>query len=157
MTETNEPRTSQEVKTRSVEEVKADTKDVSSEVLNLIAVRGEVSEPGPGVAVCEGRDRDKFFRMIHPWTLTAPTGNELERAMERLKEELPKRGWKIVEYGRNSSRAKTLELTADHTGKEFSVNVEFWAESGEKRKPMLVVNVVSACYSTRGGERVREY
>lgn len=157
MEETNEPGTSQEVKTRSVEEVKAETKDVSSEVLDVIAVKGEVSEPGPGVAACEGRDRERFFRMLHPWTLTAPAGDELERAMERLREELPKRGWKIVEYGRNSSRAETLELTADHTGKKFSVNVEFWAESGGKRKPMLVVNVVSACYSTPSGERIKGY
>ncbi|MFE2596403.1 hypothetical protein ACFXCZ_07830 [Streptomyces sp. NPDC059396] len=95
----------------------------------------------------------------HPWSLTAATDAELAQAMTRLKEGLPEQGWKITQYGRNNSPAKSLELTADHTGKKFGVNVEFWEKgtSGNDNPPSLVVTVVSGCFQVPEGEKVKHY
>ncbi|EST23098.1 hypothetical protein N566_26130 [Streptomycetaceae bacterium MP113-05] len=134
-----------------------ETKEVSSQILDLIAVEGEVSQPGPGVASCDDRDREKFFKLRHPWSVTASSNKELEEAMGRLKEQLPKQGWDITEYGRNNSKNRSLELTADHHEKKFGVNVVLMANHGGDESPLLAVTVVSACYQVPKGERVEHY
>lgn len=159
MTDSPESNIPKPVGTRSIDDVDAETKKISSQVLDIIAVKGEASESGPGVTTCEGEERGKLFIMRHPWSLTGSSDDELMQAMTRLKEELPKKGWKIINYGRNNSRAKSLELTADHNEKQFAVNVEFWEKNsgGDTNPPTLVVNVVSACYQVPDGERVDRY
>ncbi|MET8378440.1 hypothetical protein [Streptomyces microflavus] len=147
------------VGTRSVDDVDAETKQISSQILDIMAVKGTMSKSGPGVSTCEGADRGKLFLMRHPWSLTGPSDAELMKAMTRLKEDLPKHGWKVVRYGPNSSKAKSLELTADHVEKKFAVKVEFWEENsgGDTNDPTLLVNVVSACYQVPEGEKVDRY
>ena len=68
------------------------------------------------------------------------------------------KGWEIVQYGPNKSRAKTLELTADHAKERFSVNVEFWEKRNDgDSDPKLIVNVISACYEVPEGENADQY
>ncbi|NUV80673.1 hypothetical protein G6W52_12240 [Streptomyces sp. CAI-155] len=145
--------------TRSVDEVDAETKQISSQILDIIAVKGVTSKSGPGVSTCDGAERGKLFLMRHPWSLTGASDAELAKAMNRLKEDLPKHGWKIVGYGPNSSKAKSLELTADHIEKKFAVKVELWEKNsgGDSNEPTLLVNVVSACYQVPEGQRVDGY
>ncbi|GGU66980.1 MULTISPECIES: hypothetical protein [Streptomyces] len=147
------------VGTRSVDEVDAETKQISSQILDIIAVKGVTSKSGPGVSTCDGAERGKLFLMRHPWSLTGASDAELAKAMNRLKEDLPKHGWKIVGYGPNSSKAKSLELTADHIEKKFAVKVELWEKNsgGDSNEPTLLVNVVSACYQVPEGQRVDGY
>ncbi|MEU2295024.1 hypothetical protein ACFY9H_00065 [Streptomyces bacillaris] len=147
------------VGTRSVDEVDAETKRISSQILDIIAVKGVTSKSGPGVSTCDGAERGKLFLMRHPWSLTGASDAELAKAMNRLKEDLPKHGWKIVGYGPNSSKAKSLELTADHIEKKFAVKVELWEKNsgGDSNEPTLLVNVVSACYQVPEGQRVDGY
>ncbi|MBM7436903.1 hypothetical protein [Streptomyces sp. HB132] len=159
MNDQTESSTPKPVGTRSVDDVDAETKAISSQILDVIALKGDTSKSGPGVSTCEGAERGKLFLMRHPWSLTGPSDAELMKAMTRLKENLPKHGWKITEFDRNSSKAKSLELTADHTEKKFAVNVEFWEKDsgGDTNAPTLVVNVVSACYQVPEGEEVDRY
>ncbi|MFC8725064.1 hypothetical protein [Streptomyces bacillaris] len=147
------------VGTRSVDEVDAETKQISSQILDIIAVKGVTSKSGPGVSTCDGAERGKLFLMRHPWSLTGASDAELAKAMTRLKEDLPKHGWKIVGYGPNSSKAKSLELTADHIEKKFAVKVELWEKNsgGDSNEPTLLVNVVSACYQVPEGEKIDRY
>ncbi|MFC9143623.1 hypothetical protein ACFWGE_14715 [Streptomyces bacillaris] len=147
------------VGTRSVDEVDAETKRISSQILDIIAVKGVTSKSGPGVSTCDGAERGKLFLMRHPWSLTGASDAELAKAMNRLKEDLPKHGWKIVGYGPNSSKAKSLELTADHIEKKFAVKVELWEKNsgGDSNEPTLLVNVVSACYQVPEGEKIDRY
>ncbi|WP_260988182.1 hypothetical protein [Streptomyces sp. CFMR 7] len=147
------------VGTRSVDEVDAETKQISSQILDIIAVKGVTSKSGPGVSTCDGAERGKLFLMRHPWSLTGASDAELAKAMTRLKEDLPKHGWKIVGYGPNSSKAKSLELTADHIEKKFAVKVELWEKNsgGDSNEPTLLVNVVSACYRVPEGEKIDRY
>ncbi|MER7743772.1 hypothetical protein ABT013_00715 [Streptomyces bacillaris] len=147
------------VGTRSVDDVDAETKQISSRILDVIAVKGVMSKSGPGVSTCDGVGRGKMFLMRHPWSLTGASDAELMKAMNRLKADLPKHGWKIIGYGPNSSRAKSLELTADHIEKKFAVKVEFLEKNsgGDSNEPTLLVNVVSACYQVPEGEKVDRY
>ncbi|MGW7519566.1 hypothetical protein ACWGJ2_28640 [Streptomyces sp. NPDC054796] len=143
---------------RSIEKADAETKRVSSQVLDIIDVEGKVSEPGPRVTSCSDKNAEKFFKMLHPWSLTGTSNEELRQAMTRLRENLPKKGWKIVGYGRNNSKDKSLELTADNHEKRFGLNVELWEEAeGSGEKPKLIVNVVSGCYRVPEGETVDRY
>ncbi|MFI1187662.1 hypothetical protein [Streptomyces californicus] len=150
----NEP-----LETRSVQDVDAETRQISSQILDVMAIKGVLSKSGPGVSVCEGSERGKIFLVRHPWSLTGTSDAELMKAMTRLKGDLPKHGWKVVEYGQNSSRGKSLELTADHVAKKFAVKVEFWKRSsgGDTNEPMLLVNVVSSCYQVPDGEKVDRF
>ncbi len=77
--------------------------------------------------------------------------------MERLKSDLPKRGWKVVKYGPDSSPSKSLELIADSTEKKFSVNVSLDDRSGEGKESQIMVDLVSACFRVPEGKRVDSY
>ncbi|MFF8439398.1 hypothetical protein ACF07U_00780 [Streptomyces californicus] len=159
MTEREDSSTPKPVGTRSVDDVDAETKQISSQILDIMAIKGTMSKSGPGVSTCEGAERGKLFLMRHPWSLTGASDDELSKVMVRLKEDLPKRGWKIVRYGRNNSKAKSLELMADHVVKKFAVKVEFWERDsgGDTNEPTLLVNVVSACYQVPDGEKVDRF
>ncbi|MQS39309.1 hypothetical protein FFZ77_28130 [Streptomyces katsurahamanus] len=141
--------------TKSLDDATNDTQRVSSDLLDLIKVKGKASEPGPRVSECgDGKDREKYFQMRHPWSLTPASGDELAGVMERLKGELPEHGWKIVHYERDSSRNKNLRLTADHDERKFSVSIVHLAKN---EKPKLSVTVVSGCYQVPEGQRVDRY
>ncbi|WP_301127345.1 hypothetical protein [Streptomyces cacaoi] len=132
------------------------TKKVSSGILDLIPVKGEVSEPGPGVVPCEGKDREKFFRLLHTWSVTpeAKDRSKLAGAMESLKESLPKHGWEVKSFARDSSRNRNLALVADHDKKKFSVNIVHYAKDDP---PKLTVRVITGCYQVPEGEKVDHY
>lgn len=153
------PGVSKPVGTRSVDDVDVEMKQMSSQILDIMAVKDPMSKSGPGVSTCEGAERGKLFLMRHPWSLTGTSDAELMKAMTRLKEDLPKHGWKITEYGPNSSKAKSLELSADHAEKKFAVNVEFWEKNsgGDTNEPTLLINVVSACYQAPDGKKVDRF
>ncbi|MGD9482162.1 hypothetical protein WDH52_02705 [Streptomyces sp. TRM70308] len=142
---------------RAQSAVNSEIKGVSSDILHIIAVNGEVSEPGPGVGQCEEGELGTHFLMRHTWSLTARNSEALAEAMERLKAELPKQGWKILSYGPNDSPARTLTLMADHPEKKYGISIEYWRTRASDDAPMLLVGVVSACYKVPAGESVERY
>lgn len=146
------------VGTRAVEAVNAETKKISSQLFDLIAIKGKVDGAGPGSSQC-GDDQDRNFLMRHSWSISGSSDTQVSQAMTRLKEGLPKQGWKIVSYERNNSPAKSLTLIADHDEKKFGVNVEFWekGKSGNNNPPALVVTVVSGCFQVPEGEKADHY
>ncbi|AOT59133.1 hypothetical protein A4G23_01965 [Streptomyces rubrolavendulae] len=129
-------------------------KEVSGEVHGLIGVKGRASDSSPGVSECAGKDREKFFRVFHTWSFYPDSPGQLGEAMERLKEELPKNGWKIVEYGPDTSKNKNLSLTADHDGKKTSVNV---SQRAKNDPPKLSLMLVSGCYETPAGQEIERF
>ncbi|MFI1866226.1 hypothetical protein [Streptomyces jumonjinensis] len=141
--------------TKSVRDANRDTKQISSEILDLIKIKGKASETGPGVSECgDGKDREKYFQMYHPWSFTPRSGEQLAGVMERLKKELPEHGWKIFEYERDSSRNKNLNLGADHDERKFSVIIIHLAKN---TPPKLSVRVVSGCYQVPDGEKITRF
>ncbi|MFI6345908.1 hypothetical protein [Streptomyces sp. NPDC050560] len=138
----------------STENASDKTKQISSEIYDLIGVKGKLSEPGPGVHECDGKDKDRFFQAYHPWSLVPPSAASLDGVMERLKTDLPRSGWKIMSYGRDSSRNRNVSLTADNDKKKFSVNITHFAKDDP---PMLMVEVVSGCYEVPEGQHVETF
>ncbi len=141
--------------TRSLDGATSDTQNVSSEILEMIPIKGKTSEPGPRVSQCgEDKNPDKFYQMRHPWSFTPKTGEQLGEVMKHLKKELSSRGWTIKEYQRDTSPNRNLNLTADNDKKKFSVNITHYAKDNP---PKLIVTVVSGCYQVPEGQRVDRY
>lgn len=130
------------------------TKKVSSELYDLIGIKGKASNSGAGVTQCGGKDPNKFFQIFHPWSFTPASADQLAGVMERLKEELPKRGWEIVEYGPNTSKNKSIQLTADNDKEKHSVKITHFAKG---KTPSLNLMVVSGCYQVPDGEKVDRF
>ncbi|WP_431783282.1 hypothetical protein [Streptomyces chumphonensis] len=146
-----------QVDARSQAEVNEEIKEISSEILDIVAAQGKVSEPGPGVSTCKESGVDTHFKMRHTWSLSSSQRDELAYSMERLKQQLPGRGWEIQGYGPNNSQNRNLTLTADHPEKKYGTRIEFRENKDGDGKPMLLVGVVSDCYKVPDGETVERY
>ncbi len=68
--------------------------------------------------------------------------------------ELPKQGWEIVEYGPNTSKNRSITLTADNDKKKVSVKVIKMAKNDP---PKLSLDLVSGCYKVPDGEEVERF
>ncbi|MFD0315989.1 hypothetical protein [Streptomyces flavalbus] len=91
---------------------------------------------------------------MHPWSLHGVSEDELKDGFRRLKAVLPEREWKIVEYGPNDSKSRTLELTADLRTEPFSLNAELWVSSataGTEKDPKILLNLTSGCFRAPTG------
>ncbi|MFB8138345.1 hypothetical protein [Streptomyces parvus] len=124
---------------------------ISSEIRDVFGIKGKESVTGPGVSECGGKDPDKYFQIFHPWSFTPASPERLGAVMERLEEELPKRGWKVVEYGSDGSKNRNIGLTAENDEKKHSVKIWHYAK---RNPPKLSLMVVSGCYQVPDGEKV---
>ncbi|MGN5379069.1 hypothetical protein ACQ4WX_22120 [Streptomyces lasalocidi] len=115
--------------------------------------QAKATEPGPGISTCD-EDPGHLYKTFHPWSVYDVSEGELKAGFQRLRKELPKKGWKIVDYGPNKSQAKTLSLTADSETDRFSVNAELMVSTPSnphEKKPLILVNVVSGCWRAPKG------
>ncbi|QTE00301.1 hypothetical protein S1361_23420 [Streptomyces cyanogenus] len=147
--------------TLDVGKAKDKAKAVSSQIYELIDIRkGKVTQPGPSIATCD-QDPDHLYQTVHAWSVYGVSEDELKAGFQRLKEGLPGKGWKIVQYGPNKSKDRTLEMTADSRTEPFSVNAELWVSSptaGHEKEPKILVNVESGCWrAPKGTDLNTEY
>ncbi|MEW1610500.1 MULTISPECIES: hypothetical protein [unclassified Streptomyces] len=140
--------------TSTSEEAAQTAKKVSSELYDLIGLKGKASNSGAGVTECGGKDPEKYFQIFHPWSFTPASPAQLGEVMKRLNEELPKHGWKVVEYGPDASKNKNVRLTADNEKKKHSVKITHYAK---RNPPKLSLMVVSGCYQVPDGEKVERF
>lgn len=149
---------------REVASVRAEAKELSSQILDAIGLKGRVSEPGPGVSRVDD-DPEHLYKIRHPWSVWGVPEQDMERSMDRLKDELPKRGWKIVSYGRDKSLAENLELVADSVNSKFSVDITFmdkrrsskYDAPNASKESGIMVNLESACFRVPEGKSVEGY
>ncbi|MFG3011815.1 hypothetical protein ACGFZB_15380 [Streptomyces cinerochromogenes] len=127
---------------------------VSSGIYDLIGVKGKTSDSRATVTECSGKDPDTYFRVLHPWSFTPASPGDLDAAMQRLREALPKHGWKIVEYGPDTSKNKNMRLTADNDAEKASVHI---IQMAKDNPPMLSVDVISGCYQVPDGQKVEHF
>ncbi|MFG3011816.1 hypothetical protein ACGFZB_15385 [Streptomyces cinerochromogenes] len=132
----------------------AKTQKVSSRLYDLIGVKGRASDGSPGVQECGDKDRDRYFRIFHKWSFYPASAGDLDVAMQNLKEGMPKHGWKIVEYGPDSSANKNLTLIADNDEKKAGVHITRMAK---RNPPKLSLMVVSGCYEVPEGQEVEHF
>ncbi|GAB2924804.1 hypothetical protein [Streptomyces mayteni] len=139
---------------RSVEDARADARGLSSSILDLSGVQGRVSEPGPRVTTCEeDPDRERLYRIRHSWSITETSAESLAAGMDRLRSQLPQEGWEVVEEGELNNAERTPRILFENNEVEYAANVTL--EGGDSDAPLLVVTLVSACFSTPEGESPR--
>ncbi|MDT3396818.1 hypothetical protein RKE29_09210 [Streptomyces sp. B1866] len=147
-------------KRREIKDIREEAERLSSQILDIIDLRGKVSEPGPGVALCGEKDPEQFFTIHHPWSLTRVPVVDLGQAMVRLRDGLPKMGWEVTKYGPDGSPSRSLELIANSTRVQFSVDIIFYDESKQSKptgSSMIHVDLSSACFQVPEGKTVDEY
>ncbi|MFI0976122.1 hypothetical protein ACH4SP_03730 [Streptomyces sp. NPDC021093] len=127
---------------------------VSSGIYDLLGMKGKASDSQPGVMDCSGKDTKTYFRIFHPWSFKAASVSDLDKAMERLKSELPKHGWEIKSYGPDTSKNKNMNLIADNDKKKVSIDVTNMAKGDA---PMLSLDLVSGCYKVPDGKEVERF
>ncbi|WP_189978427.1 hypothetical protein [Streptomyces capoamus] len=127
---------------------------VSSGIYDLIGVKGRASDSRPGVQACPGKDRDTHFQIFHQWSFYPASASDLGPAMQHLKEKLPQHGWKIVEYGPDTSRNKNTVMIADNDAKKAGVHI---TQMEKRNPPKLSLMVVSGCYQVPEGQKVDHF
>ncbi|OEV05261.1 hypothetical protein AN216_03865 [Streptomyces oceani] len=127
------------------------TEKKSSELLDIMDLQGKVTEPGAIVAPCSDYpSEDGVIRAPHPWSLYDVPVERMREGMDRLREKLPKSGWRITKDGTDSSRSKSPQIIADSTDGKYSADIRFWEEpESSDEESMIVVTVVSSCFRSR--------
>ncbi|MBX9424225.1 MULTISPECIES: hypothetical protein [Streptomyces] len=138
--------------TLEVEQARTRTKEVSSEIFDMIGLPQGKTTPGGASASTCAEDPEHLFRIRHPWSVYDVSEEELKQGFERLHQALPAKGWKVVSYGPNNSEARSLELTAESEKEHFAVNAELWVGSTDpKKKNLIGLTVVSGCFRAPEG------
>ncbi len=127
---------------------------VSSEIHDLIGIKGKASASRSGVAECQGKDRDRYFQIFHPWSFYPASADQLGDAMERLKAGLAKQGWKVVRFEPDTSQQKNLTLTADNALRKHGVTI---VQLPKNDPPKLSLTVVSGCYQIPDGQEIERF
>ncbi|MFE1346345.1 hypothetical protein [Streptomyces sp. NPDC058757] len=130
--------------------VRQDVERASSQVMDMLALKGKTTGAGAAVAPCGGYDADEgVYRARHPWSLYGVPFADMEKAVERLRAELPKNGWTIVKDGVDSSKARSPQIVAESNGRAFSVDVRLQKAGDTGNAPAFIeVTVESACYKS---------
>ncbi|MQY37900.1 hypothetical protein SRB17_59080 [Streptomyces sp. RB17] len=147
--------------TLAVDKARTQANHFSSQILDMIGIKeGKVTEGGAGVSLCD-KDPNHLYRMHHPWSIYQVSEDKLKQGFQRLRENLPERGWKVVDYGPNNSKAKVLELTADSKTEPYSVNAVLVVSTPthlHESNPRIEVTVVSGCFrAPKGTDLSKEY
>ncbi|MET8724409.1 MULTISPECIES: hypothetical protein [Streptomyces] len=131
--------------------VKQSVERASSEILDILAVKGKVTQSGAVPTPCTAYpEEDAVHRMRHPWSVYDVPGADLEQAMDRVRAQLPAKGWKIVKDGPDKSRAKLPQIVANSADGHLSADLRLWLEPADaKRSSMIEVTVVSDCFRSR--------
>ncbi|WP_340557642.1 hypothetical protein [Streptomyces sp. GSL17-111] len=129
----------------------------SSELLDMTALKGKVSEPGPGLTRCSDRDPSRFFKVRHTWNLSGPPIEDLSASLDTVRKTLPKQGWVIESYGPNKSQERSLTLVANHSKKKVGLNIQLWEENASNGRPLLLFSLTSACHEAPTGSTVSPY
>ncbi|UNO41061.1 hypothetical protein [Streptomyces sp. MST-110588] len=147
--------------TREISDARAEVRNISAKILELINLHGKVSDRGPGVSECSGKDPGRFYSIHHRWSVTDVPVGDMKKAMASLKADLPKHGWKIFGYGPDKSPSKSLKLVAEFAEKRFFVNIHLYDESGRAKpdgpKSKIFVDLLSECFQVPKGKTVDEY
>ncbi|GHF37188.1 hypothetical protein GCM10010218_18440 [Streptomyces mashuensis] len=150
---------------QEIDIAKGQAKELSSEIYDALGLQGQVSKSGPGVSPCD-QDPEVLYKVFHPWSVWGVSEQDMERSMQRLKDDLPRRGWKVVEFGPGNTGARYLELTANSTRRQFSVNITFidarrsapGSPSSRKYNPSGIrVHLTSACFRVPEGNKIDQY
>lgn len=136
---------------RDGEAVKTQVEQASSRILEIMELKGKVTDTGAMTVRCADYDPgEEVYRARHPWSVYQVPVSDMEKAMDRLRDGLPKKGWKIVKDGVDDSPAKSPQIVAESKGQEYAVDVRLLDERKYGDDPSFIeVTVQSACYRAK--------
>ena len=142
---------STDVEVRDRETVKTQVDQASSRILDVMALKGKMTDTGAVTIRCTEYDlSEAVYRARHPWSVYQVTVPDMKRAMDRLRVELPEMGWKVVKDGVDDSPAKSPQIVAESKGEEYAVDVRLLDERKYGDDPSLIeVTVQSSCYRAK--------
>jgi hypothetical protein len=73
------------------------------------------------------------------------------QAMQNLRVELPKNGWKVTKDGPAETKAKDPEIIAVDTASHHTIAIQWLSNRPGKLKDMIGVDVDSRCYRAPEG------
>ncbi len=131
--------------------VERSVEKTSSRILEILALKGKVTESGAMTSRCSDHELDEeVYRARHPWSIYQVPFADMQKAVDRLRAELPKEGWEIVKDGVDGSAGKSPQIIAESKGAEFAIDVRLYKASEVGNAPdLLKVSVESACYRAK--------
>lgn len=134
-------------KKRDNREVEHEIGGLSSRILEMLQVKGKVTEPGPYTAACpSGKGDAGDLRWVrHPWSIYGTDRKVLQEGVDNLLESLPKQGWKVVKRGPDMSRNRNLQILAVHLKTHTKLDVTWMKDPGGDR-PLIAVTLYSRCF-----------
>ncbi|WP_405897183.1 hypothetical protein OG242_06195 [Streptomyces sp. NBC_00727] len=136
------------METRDKDAAVADVEQASSRILEIIDVKGKATEPGALTMPCSDDDhQEEPYYAYHPWSLYKAPFAELEKGMNRLRDELPKDGWKITKDGMDGTIGNSPQIVAESKERRVMADIRLHKEVKSQKTPaMLEVTVQSRCY-----------
>ncbi|MEU1787750.1 hypothetical protein ABZ553_18065 [Streptomyces sparsogenes] len=149
-------------KEKHPEQAKELARKLSSDVFDMVRLQGKVSPGGP--ATLSSREGERRYSVLHVWSISRLPDRELTRGFDRLREELPKDGWRITRIGHANSTDRQLEMEAVHKKDKYSLSAELWiSSSGEStdasalKKGRIVFSIGSPTYRSPKGVDPDDY
>lgn len=142
-----------EPQVREVETAEEDVNKISSRVLEWMALQGKVTEPSAAAGSCDAVDPDftTYYVVKHPWSVYDLQQGSFAKAMENLRAELPKNGWKITKDGKMKTKAENPEIVAVHPKTHHTLTVQWLEKRSGDLKKLINVDVSSRCYRAPKG------
>ncbi|MEU1312889.1 hypothetical protein ABZ419_28895 [Streptomyces cinnamoneus] len=146
----------EKLKTVNPKDALKEVSALSSGILDSTGLHGEVTDGGPTPVTF---DKPKGqFTVQHDWSIWKMSPDDLTTGFERLRQELPKRGWKITHYGRANSRAQQLQIKARHEKDGSFLSAELLirstregADAASSKTDLINFTVSSPTYKTPDG------
>ncbi|MFE1172138.1 hypothetical protein [Streptomyces sp. NPDC058773] len=135
---------------RDTQQVVREVGTLSSRVLEMLNTKGKSTEPGPAAAPCDvPHDTSRTHQSVrHPWSFYGVGNDALEKGMTNLHRALPEEGWKVVKYGKDSSRNRNLEMMAVHLKTHTQLEVT-WLKGLDGHTPLLEITLYSRCFTEK--------
>ncbi|WP_406218594.1 hypothetical protein [Streptomyces decoyicus] len=133
---------------RDSQQVVREVGTLSSRVLEMLNIKGKSTEPGPAAAPCDAsHDTSRTYQSVrHPWSLYGVENDALEKGMSNLHSALSNQGWKVMKYGKDSSRNHNLEIMAVHLKTHTQLEVT-WLKGLDGHTPLLEITLYSRCFT----------
>ncbi|MFE7265826.1 hypothetical protein ACFU9B_27685 [Streptomyces sp. NPDC057592] len=138
---------------REVQAAEKEVSAISSRLLDAMNVKGKTEGSGAMINLCEAIDPDmkKYYVVAHPWSIYDLQEGTFEQAMQNLRDQLPKMGWKITKDGPTKSIAKNPEIVAVNSNSHHTVTIEWAKKRSGKLKQLISIDVGSRCYKAPEG------